>query len=287
MAGKGGGAWKVAYADFVTAMMAFFLVMWLVAQSKPIKEAVAKYFNDPLMSSKGSGSSASFLGSGQGDLALGRKAGEGSRSAGFGFSSGGRTKDDGAKAPQHQKTAFSVLHDGDHQAAGTVVVFEELSAELDPEAEAQLKRLLPFLNGKRNKIELRGHATGRPLPPDSPYKDAWQLCYARCQAVLSYYRKQGIEPERFRLSQAGVFEPHTIRVQAEKQAQNSRVEVYVLAELVEDLMGTREERAERFRTPGLSAEKGPKVHAADKSEKPAAKHAAPSDEPPAKKHGGH
>ena len=32
MAGHGGGAWKVAYADFVTAMMAFFMVMWITAQ---------------------------------------------------------------------------------------------------------------------------------------------------------------------------------------------------------------------------------------------------------------
>ncbi len=47
MAGHGGGAWKVAYADFVTAMMAFFMVMWLIAQDQKAKEAVAKYFNDP------------------------------------------------------------------------------------------------------------------------------------------------------------------------------------------------------------------------------------------------
>ena len=47
MAG-GGGAWKVAYADFVTAMMAFFLVMWLVSQNDKVKEAVANYFVDPM-----------------------------------------------------------------------------------------------------------------------------------------------------------------------------------------------------------------------------------------------
>ena len=40
--GHHGGAWKVAYADFVTAMMAFFLVMWLVNQSKPVKAADRK-----------------------------------------------------------------------------------------------------------------------------------------------------------------------------------------------------------------------------------------------------
>jgi chemotaxis protein MotB len=45
--GAHGGAWKVAYADFVTAMMAFFLVMWLVTQSKEVKAAVGNYFRDP------------------------------------------------------------------------------------------------------------------------------------------------------------------------------------------------------------------------------------------------
>src|SRR5437868_12626648 len=47
MAGKGGGAWKVAYADFVTAMMAFFLVMWICGQDQKIKRAVSYYFTDP------------------------------------------------------------------------------------------------------------------------------------------------------------------------------------------------------------------------------------------------
>lgn len=46
-AGHHGGAWKVAYADFVTAMMAFFLVMWLVGQSPKVKVAVAGYFREP------------------------------------------------------------------------------------------------------------------------------------------------------------------------------------------------------------------------------------------------
>jgi chemotaxis protein MotB len=45
--GHHGGAWKVAYADFVTAMMAFFLVMWLAGQDQEIKEKVAGYFRDP------------------------------------------------------------------------------------------------------------------------------------------------------------------------------------------------------------------------------------------------
>ena len=46
-AGHHGGAWKVAYADFVTAMMALFIVLWLMSTSDEVKKAVAGYFNDP------------------------------------------------------------------------------------------------------------------------------------------------------------------------------------------------------------------------------------------------
>lgn len=55
--GHHGGAWKVAYADFVTAMMALFIVLWLMGSSKPVVDAVGGYFRDPkgLDSKKGTG----------------------------------------------------------------------------------------------------------------------------------------------------------------------------------------------------------------------------------------
>lgn len=52
-----GGAWKVAFADFMTAMFAMFLVLWLVNQSSDVKAAVAGYFQDPLGRAKEYGSS--------------------------------------------------------------------------------------------------------------------------------------------------------------------------------------------------------------------------------------
>lgn len=54
--GHHGGAWKVAYADFVTAMMALFIVLWLMNTSKQIQEAVGGYFKDPTGTSKQVGS---------------------------------------------------------------------------------------------------------------------------------------------------------------------------------------------------------------------------------------
>jgi chemotaxis protein MotB len=46
--GGHGGAWKVAYADFVTAMMALFIVLWILGQDQAVKETIAHYFRDPL-----------------------------------------------------------------------------------------------------------------------------------------------------------------------------------------------------------------------------------------------
>ncbi len=46
-AGAHGGSWKVAFADFMTALMAFFLVMWLIGQSEEVKSNVAEYFSTP------------------------------------------------------------------------------------------------------------------------------------------------------------------------------------------------------------------------------------------------
>src|SRR5947209_11541246 len=54
--GHHGGAWKVAYADFVTAMMALFIVLWLMNSSKQVQEAIGGYFKDPTGTSRKVGS---------------------------------------------------------------------------------------------------------------------------------------------------------------------------------------------------------------------------------------
>jgi chemotaxis protein MotB len=71
--GKHGGAWKIAYADFVTAMMAFFLLMWLLGSTtEGDKKGIADFFNAPLKVSfvggSGSGDSSSVIRGGGADL---------------------------------------------------------------------------------------------------------------------------------------------------------------------------------------------------------------------------
>src|ERR1041385_7877736 len=71
--GSHSGAWKIAYADFVTAMMAFFLLMWLLGSTtKGELEGIAEYFKNPLKVSlaggSGSGDSSSLIQGGGRDL---------------------------------------------------------------------------------------------------------------------------------------------------------------------------------------------------------------------------
>jgi len=57
-----GGAWKVAYADFVTAMMALFIVLWLLSASEKVQKAVGGYFQDPTGKGRQTGSTSAGIG---------------------------------------------------------------------------------------------------------------------------------------------------------------------------------------------------------------------------------
>jgi chemotaxis protein MotB len=144
-----------------------------------------------------------------------------------------------------------MLHGPDRTAVGTVVGFADDGTVLDDEGRRQINRILPKLVGIPQKIEIRGHAS-RQAVKNGNEQAAWQLSYQRCLVVLQYLQEQGVEANRIRLTQAGVYEPFTIRDDAESQPRNSRVEVFLLAELAEDLVGTPAERAERFQEEGAT-----------------------------------
>lgn len=249
MAGGGGGAWKVAYADFVTAMMAFFLVMWITAQAKEVKVAVAQYFEDPVGSSHGSTQTPmdDYKGS-QSDGA--HLSGSGpDKGAAKGVPKSLPKSDPNAKE-MSKSPRMRIFHDFSRtRTGGTMVVFTEDSAELGTEGRTALFALLPSLLGKPNKIEIRGHASRRPLPEGSAYKDAWQISYARCVAAMSFLIENGVQPERIRLSQGGPYEPYTVRRDPEWQAQNSRIEVFLTSEYTNEFDKTKEEHGGYFGEP--------------------------------------
>lgn len=207
MAGHGGGAWKVAYADFVTAMMAFFMVMWLTAQKPEVKSAVAGYFRDPFATIKGHEDGAS------------------SRSETVIESQDGHPLDVQkrklARSGEITNYQFTVLYPGD-------------GAELDASGKEQIRQFAPTMVGKLNRVEIRAHCLGKTLPQDSPFKDLDDLCYARSKAVKRELESHGIEPERIRLSGAAANEPLALNLADDELKLNSRVDVILLPDLVEN-----------------------------------------------------
>jgi chemotaxis protein MotB len=208
MAGAGGGAWKVAYADFVTAMMAFFMVMWLTSQKPAVKQAIAGYFRDPFAIQHG-------CETGGADKVAPRKEEE--------------------EHEQEDADALvrSLAPSGNEVDSRFTVIFKGDSAKLDANARRTIDSFAPAVVGKLNRLEIRGHCLRRPLAKESPYKDRWELCYARTQAVSVELKKLGVEPERIRLSQAEGNEPLSSNLAAGEIELNSRVDVILLPDYAE------------------------------------------------------
>jgi chemotaxis protein MotB len=236
MAGKGGGAWKVAYADFVTAMMAFFMVMWLLSQSDDVKDAVAEHFRNP------TGRYA------VGDSLLPPKRPQFFKERRPALIVGESPFPPNPEKEKTRRPHTLALNHGDRAHLGTALFFDEQSDALDQSSEEKLRAFVPFVLGKPQKIEIRGHATPRSTTT-SLDSDAWQLSYQRCVAAMKFLEQLGVPRQRMRLSQAGDSEPYTIGDDPERLARNSRVEVFLLNEVAEDAVGTSEERERRYATP--------------------------------------
>lgn len=241
MAGHG-GAWKVAYADFVTAMMAFFMVMWITAQSKSVRQAVSQYFSDPHgTASKPSGvstkagSSISFLPSKRVGDAPFVKNGKGAQGRGDGAAEADLEQhDDQSRKPTRANPNLFILHEGNRALIGATVRFTNDSTELDDWSKTRLVDISKLFLGKPNRIEIRGHAVRRPAGNQASTSEMWRLCYERSVATMNFLIEQGVEPERIRLSQAGTSEPYDEDTESEWHLQNSRVEVFMLGEYVND-----------------------------------------------------
>src|ERR1700686_4329455 len=168
-AGHHGGAWKVAYADFVTAMMSLFIVLWLMSASKPIQEAVGGYFRDP---------------SGTAD-----KKGSAVAGAGENFI---LTKDDMPKLKDQLEQKIremnhiemTVTNEGlrielMESASGTF--FDSGSPKLNADGHDLLIALSQELSKLPNKLSIEGHTDSKPYVGKGNYSN-WELSTDRANA---------------------------------------------------------------------------------------------------------
>ena len=208
--GHHGGAWKVAYADFVTAMMAFFLVMWLVGQSKAIKSAVAGYFRDPGIFDQAR-SDGPIAG---GDLKLAPEAAPKNEAAsGDGMAESERAALEETARRIRQRIADSpdlralgkqieitVTRDGlriELVDAETQTFFASGSAALAAGTEKVLQLIARELGALKNSILVEGHTDSRPYAVTDIYSN-WELSADRANAARRVMERSGLHDGQVR-----------------------------------------------------------------------------------------
>jgi chemotaxis protein MotB len=191
--GHGGhhwGAWKVAYADFVTAMMAFFMVMWLLNTSKPVKAAIAGYFKDP----SGTGSKTGTTQSSSGEAVT-------------------ITKDNMSALKEQLEKSLRQMPDFDKlkdQIAMTVTpeglrielletatgtFFESGSARPNEKGKELLVMLSDQLEKLPNKISIEGHTDSKPYVGKGDYSN-WELSADRANAARRLMQANKLRPDQ-------------------------------------------------------------------------------------------
>ena len=136
-----------------------------------------------------------------------------------------------------REPAVTKVREGLKFVVGGRITFEPGSADLSDENRRQLSLVAQYMRGLNNKLEIRGHAASMELTEGTPYRDLWEMSYARAKAVMEYLtsKEVGIRADRVRLIAVADREPLVKRVYtAQRQEPNRRVEILVSESLVED-----------------------------------------------------
>jgi chemotaxis protein MotB len=192
--GHHGGAWKVAYADFVTAMMSLFIVLWLMSSSKPVQEAVAGYFRDPLGTSTQKGSSMSGTGAGTGESVVLSK--DNMPQLKDQLEQKIRQMNDFEKLKDHIE--MTVTNEGlrielMESASGTF--FDSGSAKLNGDGQDMLITLARELGKLPNKLSIEGHTDSKPYAGSGTYSN-WELSADRANAARRLMQANGVGPNQ-------------------------------------------------------------------------------------------
>jgi chemotaxis protein MotB len=218
--GHHGGAWKVAYADFVTAMMALFIVLWLLNSSVKIRKAVSAYFKDP---------------SGTGELTGSSTAGTGD-AVSISKDNMENLKEELAqamkKSPEYEKlkdyVQMSVTGEGlrIELLESEKGIFFQSGSPAPSDAGTELIVLLAAqLSKLPNRLMIEGHTDARPFTGRAEYSN-WELSTDRANAARRIMDENGLPAGQ--VLQVRGFADQNLRIPDDPEAAgNRRVSVIV------------------------------------------------------------
>ena len=235
--GHHGGAWKVAYADFVTAMMAFFLVMWIVAMSQPQKEGIQKFFNDPLKYMYGTDK----IFSGVFPSNNGRQAVANSKAGGVANTSlqGGLSRlhllatklETGMTQFKADVFDFKVAPDRIQFAITAESLFSPGAVLLRPESEGLLNKIASILKNVDASFMVEAHTDD--LPAEGPlYATNWELSALRAATVVRFFIEgHYLDPSKMTAMAGAEFRPISDNRTPEGRAKNRRIDIYIIPDV--------------------------------------------------------
>lgn len=138
----------------------------------------------------------------------------------------------------HQRV--QIVRPGEDSSIGGVIYFQRDVTELTEDNKRDMQRIIEQIAGKPQKIEIRGHTTRRPVDPKGDFRDEWDLAYERCRNTMHFLVEQGIDRSRIRLGPAGAGEPLYNGVDLDRLQRNSRVQILMWDERVQDLNSTED-----------------------------------------------
>ncbi|MFB3819701.1 MAG: flagellar motor protein MotB [Candidatus Methylomirabilales bacterium] len=234
--GHHGGAWKVAYADFVTAMMALFIVLWIVGQNQTVRQAVAAHFKDPTGLQKGG--PALLPGGGQPALVAvprpgdgeGREAERGERERLEAIASSLREQlhSQANLARLRDKIQIEVTRDGlriQLVETGQGVFFDVGSAQIKPGTREVLGIIAREIGTLPNQVVLEGHTDTRPYTGAPQYSN-WELSADRANAARRILDTSGLAPGQIE-SVVGYADRHLANAADPLDAANRRISIIV------------------------------------------------------------
>jgi chemotaxis protein MotB len=218
--GHHGGAWKVAYADFVTAMMALFIVLWLLNSSKQVREAVGGYFKDPTGSSK--------------------KVGNGQNGSGENFVVN-KDNMDKIKEELAQSLKKVNINEALKKQIEMTITPEGLRIELmesdkgaffpsgSPEPNAEADQILCMLAAELgklpNSLSIEGHTDAKPFTSSASYGN-FELSADRANAARRVMQANGLSPKQV-TQVRGYADTRLRKPQAPEDPANRRISVIV------------------------------------------------------------
>ena len=205
-AGHHGGAWKVAYADFVTAMMAFFMVLWIVGLDDQTKKAVQGYFLDPVGTKNAYSGGASPISSGSSPAKVSKNAlklivRKVEEQQFRDFQKRIEARIDSNPALQGLKNSIEVIITKDGLRIELVEkgsgddFFPTGSAVLRPKAVTAIALIAEELELLSNPIIMEGHTDGAPFGVGGAYGN-WELSADRANAARRVVAAAGIPNDR-------------------------------------------------------------------------------------------